>query len=121
MNTENITHGNLAHFTGSQQLFFSPLFRAIKYTEGVQFISANGAGWLVDAILSHGIFTPKVTCEPFILATLKVNVKTKAAVLTFENGNGKKVAQQKFDWTDFPLEEISFYLEDRVLMLPMER
>ncbi len=119
MSTKNITPENLAHFFGSEQMFFNPLFRRIQYTEGVQFISANGAGWLIDAILSHAIHTTKVAQEDFIVATLKV--KDRKAILTFDDGNDKVVATQKFDYTDFPLPEISFYLENKTLMLPSER
>lgn len=121
MNTKNITTENLSNFWGSEQLFFNPLFRAIKYTEGVQFLAANGAGWLIDAILSHGIYTKAVAREDFIVATLKVNLKERTAVLTFDDGNDNVVATQKFEYTDFPLPEISFYLENKTLMLPSER
>ena len=59
MNTSNITQANLSQFYGSEQLYFHPLFRGIEYTEGVRFLNHNGAGWLVDLILSTILFAPK--------------------------------------------------------------
>lgn len=122
--TANLTAENLAQFYGSENLYFNWLFRSIHYTDGVQFVNANGAGWLVDAVLSHCILTKKVARQPFVVATLKVK-KNKSAVLTFTDGNTGRLASQKFDWTDFPLEEISFYVEwngeRKIMMLPSER
>jgi hypothetical protein len=119
--TCTITHDDLSQYYGSDQLFFNPLFRGINYTQGVQYVSRNGAGWLVDAILSHAIHTKAVAREDFILAKLKVNLADHTAILTFDDGNGKIVARQAIDYTDFPLPEISFYLEGKTLMLPSER
>jgi hypothetical protein len=119
--TCTINHNDLSQYYGSDQLYFNPLFRAIKYTQGVQYVSRNGAGWLIDAILSHAVHNKKVACEDFILAKLTVNLDARSAILTFDDGNGKIVARQKIEYTDFPLKEISFYLEGKTLMLPSER
>lgn len=123
--TENITRANLSQFYGSGKLFFHPLFRGINYTDGVHFLMHNGAGWLVEAILSHALHTAAVRKEEFVVATLKVNprtaTKSRNAVLSFDDGNDNVVAKQVIDYTDFPLDEISFYVENGVLMLPSER
>jgi hypothetical protein len=119
--TKNITPSNLANFYGSEQLFFHPLFKAIKYTDGVRFLMHNGAAWLVEAILSHAIHNPKVSREEFVVATLKVDQTKKAAVLSFDDGNDHVLATQVVEYTDFPLPEITFYAENGVLMLPSER
>lgn len=121
-NTQNITHANLDNFcNGCDQVYFNPLFRAVKYSPGIKFLSHNGAGWLIDAILSHAIHNPKVKREEFIVAKLTTNTEKHTAVLTFDDGNGNIVAKQVFDYTDFPLKEVSFYIENGLLCLPSER
>lgn len=125
MNTKNLTTENLSNFWGSASFFRSWMSRSLIYTEGVEFINQNGAGWLVDAVLSHVLHTPKVAREDFILATLKVNLEKHSAVLTFDDGNGNVLAKQMIEYTDFPLPEISFYVENngegKTMMLPSER
>jgi hypothetical protein len=117
--TDKITASNLSQFYGSDQAFFHPLFRGINYTQGVSFLMHNGAAWLVEDILSHALHNPKVRREEFVVAKLKV--KDRKAMLTFEDGNDNVVARQKYDFTNFPLPEISFYVENGMLMLPTER
>lgn len=124
-NTKNITTENLANFWGSQQFFSHWMARSVLYTEGVEFINANGAGWLVDAVISHVVMTTKVAREDFVMATLKVNLEKHTAVLTFDDGNGNILAKQVIEYTDFPLEEIVFYVENngegKTMMLVRER
>lgn len=124
-NTKNITTSALSNFWGSQSFFRHWMARSIVYTEGCEFLNANGAGWLIDAVISHVLMTTKVAREDFILATLKVNLEKKSAVLTFDNGNGKILAKQEIEYTNFPLPEISFYVENngegKTMMLPSER
>jgi hypothetical protein len=119
--TENITIANLRQFSGSEGLHFHPLFRGIEYTDGVQWLGANGAGWLQDAILSHLCLNAKVKREEFVTITLMVKAD-KTAVLTFDNGNGKVLARQKFEYTDFPIHnyEVKFFCTNKVLMLASE-
>lgn len=114
-----ITHEALSHFHGSEQMFFHPMFKGINYTDGVRFLMYNGAAWLIEAILSHKLHNADVRSEEFIVATLKVT--DMKAVLTFDDGNDNVLARQVIEYTDFPLKEISFYLENDVLMLPAER
>jgi hypothetical protein len=114
-----ITHEALSHFHGSEQMFFHPMFKGINYTDGVRFLMHNRAAGLIEAILSHKLHNADVRSEEFIVATLKVT-GTKA-VLTFDDGNDNVLARQVIEYTDFPLKEISFYLENDVLMLPSER
>lgn len=122
MNTSNITQANLSQFYGSEQLYFHPLFRGIEYTEGVRFLNHNGAGWLVDLILSTILFAPKHAKKyEFIHVRLLVNLPSKIGIITFDDGNGNVFYTKNIDHTDFPLPDISFYVENNVLMLPSER
>jgi hypothetical protein len=115
----NLTRNNLSHFYGSDQIYYNPLFRRYKYTEGVKFISDNGAAWLITDILAFVGGNKKLSMEEFIVATLKV--KDGKAILTFDDGNDNILFTHKYESTDFPLDNISFYLEWNTLMLPSER
>jgi hypothetical protein len=119
MSMSNINAHDLAHFTGSENCYFHPLFRAMKYTDGVKYVSDNGANWLVVAILSHVIPLMKKG-EEFIVAKL-VKKDNGGALLTLDDGNDNILAQQEFSLTDFPLPSIKFYAENGMLMLPSER
>lgn len=124
-NTKNITTEALSNFWGSQSFFRHWMARSIVYTEGVEFLNANGAGWLLDAVISHVMMTTKVAREEFVVATLKVNLEKKSAVLIFDDGNDNVLAKQVIEYTDFPLEKIVFYVEfngeGKTMMLTSER
>jgi hypothetical protein len=119
--TQNITPENLANFYGSEQIYSRPMARDWNYTEGIKFLSDNGASWLVDAILSHLKHNRKLFGQDFIVAKLKVKTGGTSAWLTFDDGNDNILASQRIAHTDFPLPEISIYCENNTLMLPSER
>jgi hypothetical protein len=115
-----LTHDSLNQFTGTRQWFRHPLYRKFLYTEGVQFVARNGeAYWLIEAIFSHQ-GNPKVNQEPFQVWKLTVDEELRTAVLVCEDGNDNELLQQVIPFTDFPLSEIRFFLEDGVLLLPSE-
>jgi hypothetical protein len=109
----------LRQFTGTEEWYFHPLFRKYRYTEGVKFLAGEaGAYWLLEKILSNQIL-PEIKGEGFQLCKLTVD-ESKKATLTCDNGNGDIVYQEEIDYTDFPLEKISLYFTDSVLLLPSE-
>jgi hypothetical protein len=118
MSTTNLTTANLANFYGSEKFFFNPFFNAIRYTEGVQFVSANGAAWLITDILAVALGNAKVKREEFL--TVEFNAFDKGGILTMDDGNGKVVYRKNYGYTDFPLRSIKFFLTDGVLMLASE-
>ena len=110
----------LPNFYGTQNYHrWSILFKTMVLSDGAHFIAEEcGAYWLMDAI---GSYLPKYRAEGFAEATLKV--KKGKATLVIDDGNGKKLATQKIEFTDFPLDEIKFYVvrgEQWVIMLPSE-
>jgi hypothetical protein len=110
---------DLAHFTGSENAFFHPLFRAIKYTDGVKFVGDNGASWLVTDILAVCCGVAKVKREPFVVVTF--TAKGGKGAIVWDDGNDNKLHRQNVDFTDFPDGKIKFYVENNVLMLVSER
>lgn len=118
--TCTVTADGLSNFyNGFNNTFRNPLFRAFVYSDGVKYVSDNGAAWLIVDILSHLCLNPKLRNQEFVVAKLKV--KDHSAVLTLDDGNGNILARQKYPHTDFTLPEISFYAENGVLCLPSER
>ena len=122
--TQNITRENLAQFYGSEGQYYHPIFRGINYTDGVKFLNNEGAGWLIDAILSHLAFTTQVRRAEFvciILTVEKMSTGRHQARLTFTDGNDRDLYVQDIEYTDFPLVgELKFFCVDKMLMLATE-
>ena len=86
-----------------------------NYTDGVKFLHEScEAYWLLIAISSYH------RKEPFQLWELTVN-EDKSATLTMKEDSDKpNIVEQHIAFTDFPLESISLYLIDGILLLPSE-
>jgi hypothetical protein len=97
------------------------------YTDGVSHMARMCGGyWLIDAIMSHQ--AGKIARESFQTWELKKNTykgKTKSGrdhywQLIATDGNNNILARQTIYFSDFPLDDIKFYLADSVLMLTSE-
>ena len=119
MTQSALSKADLRQFTGTDQWYRHGLARNVLYTDGVQHVAeAGGAYWLVDEIaLAQSISA--VTAEEFQTWRLKVNTD-HTATLACDDGNGRIVFSKEIEYTDFPLDEISFYLTNNVMMLPSE-
>lgn len=127
MDSETLA-ANLGQFTGTMQ--YHRCLLGIYYTDGVKYLAdnaGNGAYWLIDAIASYQNATMKR--EEFQVWRL-VLTGDRGAVLTADDGNGRELARQVIEFTDFPLPEITLYLEASsldmvhthwILCLPNER
>ncbi|MGG5810879.1 DUF6876 family protein [Falsiroseomonas sp. CW058] len=92
----------------------------VTYTAGVQWLAQRAeAYWLIDAIASWQM-SPEVKAEAFQSWSLR-RLSSGAAILTCDDGDGRVVARQEIEFTDFPLMEVKLWLENGVLMLPSER
>ena len=119
-NRKTLTKADLAHFTGTETWYRHSFVRKVLYTEGVLHVAeAGGAYWLLDELALAQVHTPAVAGEPFQVWTLKVN-KDHTAMLTCEDGNKKVVFTKRIEFTDFPLDEISLWFTDNVILLPSE-
>lgn len=110
----------LRYFTGSEKAYqWSAIFPNIKATEGAKYVAdKGGAYWLLDAVASWQT-NPKVRKEEFQVWELK-KIDGNEAILTAEDGNGKRIARQKIPYTDFPLNQIKLFYRDNIIMLPTE-
>lgn len=114
-----LSQADLAQFTGSESFYRHNLVRAVVYTEGVQYLADKaGAYWLVDKIATEQL-RRRIHQEEFQAWKLVVNAD-KSATLTMEDGNGKSLTQEKIDWTDFPLPEITLWFTNNTILLPSE-
>jgi hypothetical protein len=106
-----------AHGTNAYHCFSQlPTFPVI--TDGVLAITeAAGCFWLLDVIGSYQ-HSPKLD-KAFQVWTLAVNLSEQSGVVRGYNDT-TLIITQKIPFTDFPLDEIKFYLMDGVLLLPSE-
>jgi len=111
----------LRQFTGGDTIYKHWL--GITYTEGVKWLADKaGAFWLIDAIASWQVEARKdAMLRDFQMWVLMVNLDTHSAALSCCRDAGDVAFMQEIEWTDFPLKEIKFYLENNVLCLPQER
>ena len=91
----------------------------INLTDGCDYLRHEAeAFWLFDAILSHQT-SAKVRNEPFQVWRLKKQ-SDETWLLTCEDGNKNIVTEQRIEFSDFPLDEITIWLVDGIAMLPTE-
>lgn len=109
---------SLAMHTGSECVFRHWTGRLV-YTEGVEDLAQQaGAYWLIDLVASWTI-DGAMRDEEFVVWNLTVNA-VRTAVAVADDGNGRELARQDIEYTDFPLDEIKLYLIDGTLLLPSE-
>lgn len=118
-NTPKLTKEDLRQFTGTEYWYRHPFNRNILYTDGVKYVADTaGAYWLIDEI-TFAQMKKKIAAQPFQHWKLKVKPNATAK-LTCEDGNYNVVYTKKLSFTDFPLEEISIFFTDNVILLPSE-
>ena len=108
----------LAQHSGSLDRF-RHWTKHIIYTPGVEDMAKLcSAYWLIDLVASHQI-TASVRAEEFQVWTLTA-AADRTGLAVADDGNGREIARQAIEFTDFPLPEIKLYLDQGTLMLPGE-
>ena len=119
--SQPLTAAELAQFTGTTTYYSHPL--GLRYTDGVQYLAERGgAYWLLDAIASwQG--DERVSQDPMLQQMqfwrLTVN-DDRSALLVCDRDKGDMAVSQEIAWTNFPLEQITLYCQQGVLLLPSE-
>lgn len=106
----------LVQFTGTERYYkFSPLSKLVL-TDGVKYLADKaGAYWLLDIIVSYQHQLRNEGFQDWVLT-----VKDGKGIVTCTDGNSKQLVKQQIDFTDFPLDGISLYCMDGVILLPSE-
>lgn len=115
MNNQSTIEAELRHFTGTQRYFKN--FTGLLYTEGIQYLAEQaGSHWLIDLVGSH---QPRLNAR-FQVWKLEVR-EDKSALVTMIEDDGEPIrVSQEIAFTDFPLNEFSFYCIDGVMLLKSE-
>ena len=120
--THTLNPSDLRKFTGSENWYRHPLNRTILFTEGAKHIAdAGGAYWLLDEIALAQRYQAKVAAEEFQAWTLTVDMTKHTATLTCGDGNGNAVFTKAIEYTDFPAESVTLWVENHTIFLPSER
>jgi hypothetical protein len=120
LNPDTLTQADLEQFTGTEN-WYQHWLGVFQYTDGIKFLAEKAkAYWLLDAIASH-----QPTClKDSMLRQIqfwKLNVENNTAFLICERDLGDVFLTQTIAYTDFPLQELTLYVENGVLCLPSER
>jgi hypothetical protein len=108
----------LAQHSGSLERF-RHWTKRIVYTPGVADMAEMcSAYWLIDLVASHQV-APSVRAEEFQVWKLTV-AADRTALAVADDGNGREVARQVIEFTDFPLDEMTLWLVNGTLLLPGE-
>ena len=132
--TATVSLHDLNQFTGSMQIY-RHWTRKMLYTEGCEYLCANGCAWLIDAIASYQ-GDKRLNTEDlkyFQLWELKLcNVDNSPymAILTCKaDSDQEPVISQEIEYTDCPI-DLKLYVElgsadgvteEMFCMLPSER
>jgi hypothetical protein len=119
-NATSLTKADLRQFTGSEQWYRHGLNRKVLFTDGAKYLADRaGAYWLLDEIALIQPYDKRVAALPFQVWKLIVRAD-HTATLTCGDGDRKTVFTKEISYTDFPLDEITLYLTDNVILLPSE-
>ncbi len=107
---------NLPQFTGTENYY------KIDYSSG--FVVSDGVKYLADSADCYWLLIILISVQSMKnirgqeMQVLKFALKDK--LVRVEDGNGKLLYKQKISYTDFPLDEITIWLQNRVMYLPSE-
>ena len=111
----------LSQFTGSEHWYRHWANRQVLFTDGAQHVAEHGgACWLLDEIVFAQKAEKAVAAEEFQVWTLKVDLNRRTAILTCGDGNDNIVFTKAIDFTDFPVDEITFWFANNTIYLPSE-
>ncbi len=118
------TAQDLRQFYGSEKYY---RLGKLVYTEGIKFLTENGCHWLVYDI---SLFQMLPAIEKQDFQSWVLTVKDNVGELVCTDGNDNILHRVNIPYTDFPLPEITIFVERgsidgktevMVCMLPSER
>jgi hypothetical protein len=114
----------LKQFNGSETIFQIPLLKT-KYTDGIKYLAeAAQCFWLVTdaSVIAKSLQSKSyfITIDIKRFSEQERGIKKCDAIVTYSDGNDVLILEQKYGYTDFPLEELRLFFVDDTLMLPGE-
>lgn len=108
----------LATFTGSLTTY--RYNGDLLLTEGVNWLASEvGTCWLLNLIIAARK-VKRVKTETFQVYVLVVDHNTRSACLKVQDGDGETLHTIHLAYTDFPLDELTLWVMDGVVLLPGE-
>jgi hypothetical protein len=122
MTNHTLTQSDLSQFTGTENHYRN--FTGLLYTDGARYLAEHGgAYWLIDAIGSHQR-DRRIRGNPRLqdlqLWRLTVHQDRSATLTCHEDSDQPARIIQQIEYTDFPLDGITLFVECGVLLLPSE-
>jgi hypothetical protein len=116
-----LTAEDLAGFTGTETWYHHHLVRSILFTDGVRYLAETAkAYWLLDEIALAQRAAPLASSERLQVWKLIVDLTKRSAILSCKISAGEPIIVKKIDFTDFPLEAITIFVTNNVILLPSE-
>lgn len=123
--TVTIKEEDLAQFIGTEGYFRHPLCKAVVYTDGVEYLASNGAGWLVDMVASH-LHTHKglvEKCDGMLFTKFTLEKTRGGRLEARKDTHAPVIFSQEVEYTDLPFDVDIWAQHDGerwVMMLPSE-
>ena len=114
----------LQHFHGSEMLYQIPLIRT-RFTNGLKYL-ANVAEcfWLITdvSVIAKSLLNRShfITIDFKRLSEDEQDFTGYEAEIIYSDGNGNIFEIHRYNFTDFPLDELRLYFVDNTLMLTSE-
>ena len=77
--------------------------------------------WLLDLIVIEQTYNKQIAREEFQSWILRVDLERRNGLVTCSDGNKRIVFEKSLEFTDFPVAEITLWLENNTVYLPSER
>lgn len=114
---KRIAISDLAEFIGTEHYYSNPLFKDVRYTDGVQYLSVNGASWLVTDALAVLGYVDSVKAAEFV--AIKVVNRDGVSAVRYEDGNDGLLFEQEYTSVNVP-DGLMMFWYSGVLMLASE-
>ena len=114
----------LQHFHGTEMFYQIPLLRT-RFTDGLKYL-ANIADcfWLITdtSVIAKSLMSRSefITIDFKRLPEEKQDYSGYEAEIIYGDGNGNIFETHRYNFTDFPLDELRLYFVDNTLMLTSE-
>jgi hypothetical protein len=112
---------DLSGFTGSEKFYKHMM--GVVLSEGAFYVAEKcQAHWLMDVVTSYQT-EARFRKEEFQVWKLTApgdTDKMRPATVTCDDGNGNVIAKQEIHATDFPLEEVTLWYQNKTIFLPSE-